>query len=141
MAKKPLSPSFLADYFQARGHKAIVLRKSDVAKLDPALNLALKEICVKIEMPEETPGPFLLLPWCRLRTIPLEDHVALQEVIEAYKDERRSRGYPIIAKACGCPGGCSLCEGTGQVEVLEEMSLDEGQAAIGKSPELEWWHA
>jgi len=140
------NPTQLLDWIEARGQKNIVFSVGDAKRMASDFQHILlwiyakchggvHEMILMADRSIEARLPsllnkcsregYILLPVAALRALDMPALAALQDLAYAYKEVRESQWFPVEEKPCGCNGGCETCHGTGEIEVLVEMSAHE----------------
>jgi hypothetical protein len=115
----------LRDWMLAREMHNIVLRQSDVLRLQPFLRQAVDILMTRIPEHRMSPDGYLVFPTTALcKHLTLDELEGIQEIVASYREERRRNGDPSKTIDCDtCKGaGCDDCKGKGKVTVLCEQS-------------------
>jgi hypothetical protein len=148
----------LRAFFEAKGHRYLVLRIADVLELanrhqDTIIGIAsgvrpgavrrLVDVLSshspvgwrKDWLAREFSDGYIRLPIDHLlESLPdMQALVELQEALQSYMHVRREKGEPCRVETCPhCQGqGCRQCDGTGQIVTFVEMSDEEQLLAEG----------
>jgi hypothetical protein len=145
------TPERLLAWFKAKGHRNLVLRTADVFELAPIDQEDLADLLCKAVPNLPTPTPVNMRLWFQNRgrhivtaiddlieKLDMKDIARLQEIIGYYIEGRRGKGEPSKVEPCDCTDGgrspqpnCRLCDGTGRIHVLLEVTDEELQLANG----------
>jgi len=124
------TPEDLRSFFLGKGHKNLVLRLAEARRLPQNQQDDLRDI-LRIVGFRPQPPEYLVLPWDRLGTLPMERLEALQRAVYAYRDIRGLQEVETPCAACG-GAGCRDCEGAGVTTVMQEMTPEEVRMAEGR---------
>jgi len=146
------TPARLNRWFAARGQNSVVFRLGHIEGIGSRFQGALLGIasrCLEQEVTTEDlerHGPmrllyrmstdgYLILPAATLSggAFTIEELEVLQEIVDAYRDNRLANGVTAQDHECDCKGrvgrACRLCHGTGRITVFDETTPDEQRMA------------
>lgn len=156
------TPQRLRRFFEAKGHRNLVISTAVVMDLPLPHRAALLDLLHAADLRTAPSGPapddgyrrqlqqmgvggYLTVPIDTLcERLSIEQLERLQEWVCVYRDLRQARGEPVKMEVCECTqqngqqrppkANCPKCAGSGQIQVVVEMSAEEIALAQGAGP-------